>query len=108
MQIPASVEAAWGAREPVTKGPRPSLSLQRIVAAGIAVADRDGLDGVSMAKVAAELGSAAMSLYRYVATKDELLLLMVDGALGLPPETVTSARDWREGLQAWGRSVCER
>jgi AcrR family transcriptional regulator len=108
MQIPASIEAAWGAREPATKGPRPSLSLERIVAAGIAVADREGLEGVSMAKVAAELGSAAMSLYRYVATKDELLLLMVDGALGLPPETVTGARNWRSGLEAWGRGICER
>src|SRR5262245_31626618 len=105
MQIPASFQAAWGAREQPTKGPKPSLSLERIVEAGITVADRDGLEGVSMARVAAELGSAPMSLYRYVSTKDELLLLMADGAMGLPPASVLDATHWRDGLLAWGKGI---
>jgi AcrR family transcriptional regulator len=105
MQIPASFQAAWGAREQPVKGPKPSLSLERILEAGIAVASRDGLDGVSMAKIAAELNSAAMSLYRYVATKDELLLLMADAAMGLPPDSVTGATTWRAGLLDWGKGL---
>ena len=110
MQIPASFETAWGARDQPTKGPRPALSLERILAAAITVADRDGLDGVSMARVAAEVGSAPMSLYRYVATKDELLLLMVDAALGLPPEATdgAAASGWRAGLEGWGTAVYDR
>jgi AcrR family transcriptional regulator len=58
------------------KGPRPALSLERIVAAAARVAATDGHQAVSMSRVAAELGVATMSLYRYVAAKDELLALM--------------------------------
>jgi AcrR family transcriptional regulator len=102
--IPASVQAAWGRPVRAARGPRPGLSLDRIVAAAIAVADADGLDAVSMSRVAAELGSSAMSLYRYVGSKDELLALMVDVVMDritpAPPGT-----DWREGLQRWAASA---
>src|SRR5262250_3052406 len=83
--IPGSVAAAWGVRERPHRGPRPGLSLGRIVDAAVRVADAEGLDAVSMSRVAAELGTAPMSLYRYVTAKDELLALMVDAAYGPPP-----------------------
>src|SRR6201994_1909280 len=47
------------------RGPRPALSVDEIVAAAIAVADAEGLEAVSMARVAADLGFTTMSLYRY-------------------------------------------
>src|SRR5215204_3198203 len=97
--LPASIAAAWGRRARPTKGPRPALSLERIVEAAVAVAAAEGLDAVSMGRVAAELGSSPMSLYRYVAAKDELLALMVDAAVGAPPET--HAEGWRAGLSRW-------
>ena len=53
-EIPASVAAAWGVRERRHKGPKPALSLPRIVAAAVRVADTEGLDAVSMGRVAAE------------------------------------------------------
>ena len=63
------------------RGPRPGLSLPQIVAASaMAIASSDDLAAVSMSRVAAELGVATMSLYRYVAAKDELLTLMMDAA----------------------------
>ena len=98
--LPASIELAWGLREQPTRGPKRGLSLQSIVAAGMRVAAADGIGAVSMSRVAAELGSATMALYRYVAAKDELLALMVDAALGDPP---SAARDdgWRAGLTRW-------
>lgn len=99
MPIPASIEAAWGLHERPPRGPRPGLSLERIITAAIAVADADGLAAVSMARVAAELGSSAMSLYRYVASKDELLALMFDAEMGRPP--VLPQGDWRTGLTTW-------
>lgn len=61
-----------------------------------------------MARLAAELGAGTMSLYRYVASKDELLTLMVDTGLGqarLPPDI--QAAGWRAGLEWWVRSVRE-
>src|SRR5215468_2656297 len=83
--LPASVAAAWGVRDRPHKGPKPGLSLERIVAAAVQVADAEGLAAVSMSRVAAELGTAPMSLYRYVTAKDELLALMLDAAYGPAP-----------------------
>jgi AcrR family transcriptional regulator len=101
IELPASIETAWGTRERTTKGPRPGLSLERIVDAAIKVASTEGLAALSMNRVARELGSSAMSLYRYVNTKDELLLLMVDGILGPITETWPEPPAWREGLRQW-------
>ncbi len=102
IEAPAVIATAWGRRPPTTKGPKPSLSLARIVAAGVAVADADGLPAVSMNRVATELGSSAMSLYRHVDSKDDLLTLMLDTALGpVPPEM--PGEHWRDGLTRWAR-----
>ncbi|WP_432987186.1 TetR/AcrR family transcriptional regulator [Dactylosporangium sp. CA-233914] len=96
--IPPVLAAAWGLRERPGKGPRPGLTLERIVAAGVKVAATEGLGAVSMSRVASELGAATMSLYRYVTAKTELLDLMVDAALGTPPE-LDPALGWRAGLR---------
>jgi len=101
MDLPASIEAAWGLRERPQRGPKPGLSLTRIVAAGVKVAEAEGLAGVSMNRVAAELGAAPMSLYRYVPSKDELIALMVDAVFGVPPEPAGPGEDWRDGLSRW-------
>jgi AcrR family transcriptional regulator len=97
--LPGAVAAAWGMRGRPGKGTKSGLTLDRVVQAGIKVAVADGLGAVSMARVAAEVGSSAMALYRYVASKDELLDLMVDAAIGTPPALEGS--DWRAGLETW-------
>jgi AcrR family transcriptional regulator len=102
--LPASIEAAWGVRGRPHKGPRPALSLERIVAAAARVAASDGLQAVSMSRVAAELGVSTMSLYRYVAAKDELLALMADLPYEAPPEPLGPEEGWREGLSRWART----
>ncbi|HEY2690709.1 MAG TPA: TetR/AcrR family transcriptional regulator [Streptosporangiaceae bacterium] len=98
--VPDSIAAAWGVQARPGKGPKPGLSLERIVAAAIRVAAADGLAAVSMSRVAAELGASTMSLYRYVSAKDELVSLMVDTAYGLPP-AVTPDLGWRDALSRW-------
>jgi AcrR family transcriptional regulator len=104
--IPPSIELAWGLRAPGTRGPKPGLTLEQIVAAGIEVAATDGLEALSMARVAAQLGVGTMSLYRYVAAKDDLLTLMVDAALDTPPgDGEGLERDWRAGLTGWAVGV---
>jgi AcrR family transcriptional regulator len=102
--LPPSIELAWGLRERGTRGPKPGLTLDRIVAAGIKVALTQGIGALSMARLASELGVGTMSLYRYVAAKDELLSLMVDTGLGSPPAADTS-EDWRGGLTRWAVGV---
>jgi AcrR family transcriptional regulator len=103
--LPPSIELAWGLRDPGTRGPKRGLTLERIVQAGIKVAMTDGIGSLSMGRVAAELGVSTMSLYRYVAAKDDLLLLMSDTALGPPPSPPDGAQDWRAGLAAWAVAV---
>jgi AcrR family transcriptional regulator len=101
--LPSSIEAAWGIRPRTTRGPKPGLSLERIVASGVRLAADEGLDAVSMNRLATEMGAGAMSLYRYVSSKAELLELMVDAALG-PPPAVLPQTEWRQALEqfAWG------
>src|SRR5579859_1520904 len=99
--LPGSVAAAWGVRERPHKGPRPSLSLSRIVAAAVRVADTEGLAAVSMGRVAGELGTAPMSLYRHVSSKEELLTVMVDAAWGSAPGAPAPGESWRDGLSRW-------
>lgn len=102
--LPASLEAAWGLRERPVKGPRPGLSLDRIVDAAVALAAAEGLGAVSMGRVAKELGVATMSLYRYVAAKEELYILMLDAAVGPPPPAPAVDAGWREALGRWARA----
>jgi AcrR family transcriptional regulator len=101
--LPASIEMAWGIRERPTKGPKRGLSLEQIVDAGVRVATADGIGAVSMSRVAGELGTSAMSLYRYVASKDELLWLMIDGAFGQVEAVEPTEGTWRERLEQWAR-----
>jgi AcrR family transcriptional regulator len=106
--LPPSIAAAWGRREPPRKGPKPGLTLERIVDAGVRVARAEGLAAVSMARVAQELGASTMSLYRYLAAKDELLALMIDAALGPPPPACSPDEDWRAGLSRWAWGYHDR
>ncbi|MEV4702240.1 TetR/AcrR family transcriptional regulator [Actinoplanes sp. NPDC049316] len=63
---------------PVPRGRPPARTRPQVVAAAIAVADAEGLDALTMRRLAAELGAGPMSLYTYVRDKEELVDLMVD------------------------------
>ncbi|MEV6758705.1 TetR/AcrR family transcriptional regulator [Streptomyces sp. NPDC051214] len=102
-----SLETAWGLRERPSKGPKPGLSLERIVDAGIAVAAAEGIGAVSMGRVAKALGVSTMSLYRYVSARDELYVLMQDAATGAPPEMPAGITGWRARLEWWARAQRE-
>lgn len=98
--LPSSIELAWGRRAPSGRGPKPGLSVERIVAAGVELAASEGLGAVSMSRVAAQVGASPMSLYRYVSSKDELLVLMMDLPFETPPARDPAA-DWRTALTTW-------
>ncbi|MFJ4776305.1 TetR/AcrR family transcriptional regulator [Streptomyces sp. NPDC088762] len=103
--VPAALRRLWRLSEPSRLGRPAALDVDRVVAAAVETADRDGLEGVTLPKIAKGLGVTGMSLYRYVGSKDELLVLMGDHALGAPPRFDTG--DWREGLRAWARAQRE-
>lgn len=83
----------------------PALSRPRVVATAIEIADADGLAALSMRRVAAELATATMSLYRHVRDKDDLLMLMVETTFARYPLPARPARpaDARAGLETMCR-----
>jgi AcrR family transcriptional regulator len=99
--LPPGLDLLWGRRERGKRGPRPGLSADAIVDAAVRVADAEGLEAISMARVAAELGFTTMSLYRYVASKDELLQLMFNASALGAESMVIEGDDWRSRLRAW-------
>jgi AcrR family transcriptional regulator len=104
--LPAELRRLWGLSGAQQRLGRPAeLHVQRVVQAAVELADRHGLRGASLPKVAKALGHTTMSLYRYVGSKDELLVLMRDFALGPPPEIPARQREWREPLRQW---ACEQ
>ena len=84
--------------------PDAGLSKQRVVAEAVRLADREGVEGLSMRRLAVELGAGAMSLYHYVASKDELLDAMIDIVFEeIEPPPVDS--DWRSAMRREGLST---
>jgi AcrR family transcriptional regulator len=100
-RLPPGLDLLWGRRERGRRGPRPGLSADAIVAAAMALADAEGLEAVSMARVAAELGFTTMSLYRYVASKDELFQLMWNASALGAEHLALEGDGWRARLRAW-------
>ena len=104
--IVRTLELLWDTGRRPSRGPKPALSLDRIVEAAVQVADADGLEAVSMRRVATELGTGAMSLYRYVPGKGELLDLMLD-RVQRPSENPADLGDggWRAALEGLGHAT---
>ena len=86
-----SLDLLWGDAPRPSRGPKPGLDVATIVAAAIALADADGLDGLSMRRVAERLGVGTMSLYTYVPSKAELLDLMLDTVYGEQAAAIRAA-----------------
>ncbi|MFE0424982.1 TetR/AcrR family transcriptional regulator [Streptomyces sp. NPDC058953] len=108
--IARTLELMWGTGERPTRGPKPGLTLDAIVTKAIEVADAEGLAAVSMRRLATELGTGTMSLYRYVPGKAELLDLMLDEVSGSedwdrPEDGATP--DWRETIAEMARGYLD-
>jgi AcrR family transcriptional regulator len=100
-----SLALLWGTQQRPNRGPKPGLSVERIVHAAIELADAEGLAALSMRRVANQLGVGTMSLYTYVPGKAELLDVMLDTVLG---EVVAGEErevdGWRARLEQRARS----
>jgi AcrR family transcriptional regulator len=97
-----SLPLLWRDTRRPTRGPRPGLSVDRIVAAAVELADAEGLAALSMRKVADRLGVGTMSLYTYVPGKAELLDVMLDAVLAEEARP-DAAGGWRAGLERRAR-----
>ncbi|MFE5871376.1 TetR/AcrR family transcriptional regulator C-terminal domain-containing protein [Streptomyces roseifaciens] len=90
----------WLTPDQPRRGRKPAYSREAITAAAVALADTEGLDAVTMRKVAAQVGAGVMSLYSYAPDKETLLHLMVDHVSGELPTANTLTGDWRADLKA--------
>ena len=99
--LPPGLDLLWGRRERGRRGPQPGLSADAIVEAAVRLADAEGLDAVSMARVAAELRFTTMALYRYVGNKEELLQLMWNASALGAESLVIEGDGWRDRLRGW-------
>lgn len=79
---------------------REPLNTERIVGAAITIADAAGLDAVSMRRIASDLGSGTMSLYRHVPTREILIEHMVDEIAGWFARPTPVPEDWRDAMRA--------
>jgi AcrR family transcriptional regulator len=91
-----SIRLLWGEQEPGRRGPKPRYSVDQVVDAAIAVADAEGLQAISVRRIALELGVSAMSIYTYVPSKADLAGLMFDRVMRETAEA--EGGDWREAL----------
>jgi AcrR family transcriptional regulator len=99
-ELPRVLQQLWGMEGPARPGPKPTFQLSDIGNAAIKLADAAGLGAVSMSKVAGELGFTTMSLYRYVDSKDDLYVVMLEQAFGRPAPVDPEA-GWRDRITAW-------
>ncbi|KJK57162.1 TetR/AcrR family transcriptional regulator [Saccharothrix sp. ST-888] len=92
----------WGEPPPkaARRGPRQARSSAEIAATAIALADAEGVEAVTMRRVAQELGLSPMALYTYVPGKAELLDLMLDTLYGAMPRTAPADSGWRARVTA--------
>jgi AcrR family transcriptional regulator len=93
----------WARPERTSRGRARALSRQQIVEAAITIADREGLDALTMRRVAQQLGAGTMSLYWHVRNKDELIELMRDQVAG--EHTLQPSGDWRSDLARFARDT---
>lgn len=102
--LPRVIAIAWGTHAAPQRGPSRGLTHEKIVERAVEIADAHGLAALTMQRLAESLGFTTMSLYRYVANKDELLMLMA-GSESLLPGRGGPVTGWKDGLRGWADSL---
>ncbi|MFD0662707.1 TetR/AcrR family transcriptional regulator [Thermocatellispora tengchongensis] len=95
----------WMRPERPARGPKPAYSRAQITDAAIRIADAEGLEAATMRRIAAEIGAGAMSLYRYVPSRDDLIELMADRLMGEIDVAGLPSGDWRADLTHYAGEV---
>ena len=102
-KVPDDLARLWRLPTGARLGRPAELDVDTVVDTAVELADRDGLPGATLPKIAAALSVTPMSLYRYIGSKDELTGLMADAAFGPPPEHAAVQDRWRPALRGWAR-----
>lgn len=92
---------AWGGKPPSSRGPKPTLSTDQIARSAIRLADAEGLEAVTMQRVAQEVAVTTMALYRYFPGKADLVAWMIDSASDAPLGFGKPSLPWSTRLKEW-------
>lgn len=95
----------WMRPERPARGPKPAYSRAQITEAAVRIADAEGLEAATMRRIAAEIGAGAMSLYRYVPSRDDLIDLMADRLQGEIDVEGMPSGDWRADLTRYAHGL---
>ena len=95
----------WRTRDEPDRSERRPLTRAAIVDAALTLLDREGLAGLSMRKLAQELGAGAASLYWHVGDKEELLSLLLDRIVGEMEIPAPDPANWQEQVKEMGREA---
>lgn len=107
--LPPGLALAWGLPAKTSKlGRPPSQSVEQVVEAAIELADAEGFAALSMPKLARKLGLTANAIYRYVRSRDELLVLVAEAGWGPAPDLVSGAGRWRTAATTWTQAMIDR
>jgi AcrR family transcriptional regulator len=91
----------WMRPDRPARGPKPAYSRDQIADAAVRIADAEGLEAATMRRIAAEINAGAMSLYRYVPSRDDLITLMADRLMGEVDVSGMPSGDWRADLRGY-------
>ncbi|GAA2152708.1 TetR/AcrR family transcriptional regulator [Actinomadura napierensis] len=109
LELPPGVALAWGLPGKTGRlGRTPSRSVEQVVEAAVDLADADGFAALSMPKLAKKLGLTANAIYRYVRSRDELLVLVAEAGWGPAPDLESDAGRWRTAATAWTQAMIDR
>lgn len=97
------VNRAWGKKRPPSRGPKPALCTTEIARVANKLADAEGLEAITMQRVARRVGVTTMALYRYFPGKADLLDLMIDSASDSAPNFGKPTSPWSARLKVWAR-----
>ena len=108
-ELPPGLALAWGAAAKTSKlGRPPSRNVQQVIDAAAELADAGGFEALSMPNLGRKLGLTANAVYRYVRSKDELLVLLAETGWGPPPDLEAAADLWRDAATTWTRAMIDR
>ncbi len=100
----AMIELLWNPPAPGSRGPKQRLSLDQIISAAMEIAEKDGVEKLSMRALASRLGVGAMTIYTYVPGRDELFELMIDRAWSTR-QAADPSLPWRRQIEAHAREA---
>src|SRR5262249_48476520 len=95
----APIGPIWTRIDRESRTGRPALSREQIVRAAIEIADAEGIEALTMRRVAAKLRAGTMSLYWHVPSKEDLLDLVRDAIMGEVKLPSAPSGDWRSDLR---------